>query len=50
MFNFISETMKAKRRKFTAVFKAQLALSAIQERKTLAELSKQFELSMPKYG
>jgi len=36
--------MKAKRRKFTAVFKAQVALSAIQERETLAELSKRFKV------
>lgn len=36
--------MKAKRRKFTAAFKAQVALSAIQERETLAELSKRFEV------
>ncbi len=44
MINFISETMKAKRRKFTAAFKAQVALSAIQERETLAELTKRFEV------
>ncbi len=44
MFNFISGTMKAKRRKFTAAFKAQVALSAIQERDSLAELSKRFEV------
>ena len=31
--------MKAKRRKSTAAFKAQLALSAIQERETLVKLS-----------
>jgi len=36
--------MKAKRKKFTAAFKAQVALSAIQERETLAELSKRFEV------
>ena len=44
MFNFISGTMKAKRRKFTAAFKAQVALSAIQERDSLAELSKRYEV------
>jgi transposase-like protein len=36
--------MKAKRRKFTAVFKAQVAIEALKERKTLAELSKDFEV------
>jgi len=41
--------MKAKRRKFTAAFKAQGALSAIQEGKSLAELSKQFEVQPPIY-
>ena len=44
MFNFISGTMKAKRRKFTAAFKAQVALSATQERESLAEISKRFEV------
>ena len=44
MYNFISGTMKAKRRKFTAAFKAKVALSAIQERESLAELSKRFEV------
>ena len=36
--------MRAKRRKFTAAFKAQVAIEALKERKTLAELSKQFEV------
>ena len=44
MYNFIGGTMKAKRRKFTAAFKAQVALSALQERETLAELSKRFDV------
>jgi transposase-like protein len=36
--------MKAKRRKITAAFKAQVAIEALKERKTLAELSKDFEV------
>ncbi len=36
--------MKQLKRKFTAVFKAQVAIEALKERKTLAELSKQFEV------
>jgi len=36
--------MKAKRRKFTAAFKAQVAIEALKERKSLAELSKDFEV------
>jgi len=36
--------MKAKRRKFTAAYKAQVAIEALKERKTLAELSKEFEV------
>ena len=36
--------MKAKRRKFTAGFKAQLAIEALKERETLAELAKRFEV------
>ena len=34
--------MKAKRRKFSASFKAQVALSAIQERESMADLSKRY--------
>ncbi len=44
MFNFNSGIMKAKRRKFSAAFKAQVALSAIQERESLAELSRRYEV------
>jgi len=36
--------MKAKRRKFTAGFKAQLAIEALKERESLAELAKRFEV------
>jgi transposase len=36
--------MKAKRRKFTSAFKAKVAIEAIKERKTLAELSKEYEV------
>jgi len=36
--------MKTERRKFTAAFKAQVALEAIKERETLTELSKRFDL------
>jgi transposase len=36
--------MKKERRKFTAAFKAQVALEAIKERETLTELSKRFDL------
>ena len=36
--------MKAKRRKFTAAFKAQLAIEALKERDTLAELAKRYEV------
>lgn len=34
--------MKTSRRKFTSAFKAQVALEAIKERETLADLSKKF--------
>jgi len=36
--------MKRSRRKFTAAFKAQVAIEALKERDTLAELSKRFEI------
>ena len=36
--------MKTKRRKFTGVFKARVAIEAIKERESLAELSKRFEV------
>ena len=38
--------MTTKRRKFTNKFKAMVALAAIREQKTLAELSKEFEVSL----
>lgn len=37
--------MKAKRRKFSSAFKAKVAISALKERETLAEISKRFEVS-----
>jgi transposase-like protein len=36
--------MKRTRRKFTAGFKAQIAIEALKERDTLAELSKKYEV------
>lgn len=36
--------MKKSRRKFKSEFKAQVALAAIQERETLAELTKRFKV------
>lgn len=36
--------MEQKRRKFKADFKAKVALEALRERKTLAELSQQYQL------
>jgi transposase len=36
--------MKTGRRNFTAAFKAQVAIEALKERETLAELSKRFEI------
>lgn len=37
--------MKKTRRKFTSEFKARVAIEAIKEHRTLAELSKHFEVS-----
>ena len=36
--------MKQKRRKFSGAFKAKIAIEALKERETLAELSKRFEV------
>jgi len=36
--------MKKSRRKFTSAFKAMVAIEALKERETLAELSKRFEV------
>ncbi|MFO7882962.1 MAG: transposase [Kosmotogaceae bacterium] len=36
--------MKQKRRKFSSAFKARVAIEALKERETLAELSKRFEV------
>jgi transposase len=36
--------MKGKRRKFSAAFKAKVAIEALKERESLAELSKRFEV------
>ena len=36
--------MKGKRRKFAAAFKAKVAIEAIKERESLAELSERFEV------
>ena len=36
--------MRAKRRKFTAVFKAKVTIEALKERESLAELAKHFEV------
>lgn len=37
--------MKQTRRKFTSAFKAQVALEAIKNKKTLADLSQQFDVN-----
>jgi transposase len=37
--------MKQTRRKFTAEFKAKVALAAIKEHETMAELAKRFEIN-----
>lgn len=36
--------MKGKRRKFSAAFKAKVAIEALKERESLAELSRRFEV------
>ncbi len=36
--------MKTKRRKFSATFKAKVAIEALKERESLAELSRKFEI------
>ena len=36
--------MKQKRRKFSGAFKAKVAIEALKERETLAELSKRYEV------
>lgn len=36
--------MRAKKRKFTAAFKAEVAIEALKERLTLAEISRKFEV------
>lgn len=36
--------MRQKRRKFTSAFKAQVAIEALKERESLAELSRRFEI------
>lgn len=36
--------MKAKKRKFSAAFKAQVSIEALRERESLAELARKFEV------
>jgi transposase-like protein len=36
--------MKTSRRKFSGAFKAQVAIEALKERESMAELSKRFEV------
>lgn len=36
--------MKAKRRKFTSAFKAQVAIEALRERETLSELARKYQV------
>lgn len=36
--------MKAKRKQYTSSFKAKVAIEALKEKETLAELSKRFEV------
>jgi transposase-like protein len=43
MINLVA-IMKATRRKFSAGFKAKVAIEALKERESLAELSKRFEV------
>ena len=42
--------MKKSRRKFTAAFKDQVAIEALKERETLAELAKGFEIHPNQIG
>jgi transposase len=41
--------MKNSRRKFSSQFKARVAIEALKERETLAELSKRYEIHPTKY-